>query len=174
MWVSKTHKQNAHVQFSYTQRSLKHPLHRYCSPRGYSYLNHEPCRMSYTQHTSKECKSNEYTLIGDFQLLWKSSYTNTHSHTIQHTHRYMQCPSWSQRHTFTHRHTCTTVEISGLLLSYNSAMSSDTFHFFLLPESSLSPQKTQHPKKKSKPWWPEVCSNLYRLSCLFSSLKTTG
>ena len=130
--------------------------------------------MSYTQHTSKECKSNEHTLMGDFQLLWKSSYTNTHSHTTQHTHRYMQCPSWSQRHTFTHRHTCTTVEISGLLLSYNSAMSSDTFHFFLLPESSLSPQKTQHPKKKSKPWWPEVCSNLYRLSCLFSSLKTTG
>ena len=58
------------------------------------------------------------TLIGNFQLLWKSSYTNAHSYTTQHIHRYMQCPSWSQMHTFAHRHTCTTVEISGLLLSY--------------------------------------------------------
>ena len=70
-------------------------------------------------------------------------------------------------HVYT-RHTCM---ISGLLLSYNSDMSSDTFLFFLLPESSLSAQKTQHPKKKGKPWWPE---DLYRLSCLFSNLKTTG
>lgn len=81
-------------------------------------MNHDPCRRYYTQHRSKERKSSEHTLIGNFQLLWKSSYTNTHSYTTQHIHRYMQCPSWSQMHTFAHRHTCTTVEISGLLLSY--------------------------------------------------------
>ena len=102
MWVSKTHKQNAHVQFNYTQRTLKHPLHRYCSPRGYSYLNHEPCRRYYTQRTSKECKSSEHTQIGNFQLLWKSSYKNTYSYTTQCTHKYIKCPSWSQMHMFTH------------------------------------------------------------------------
>ena len=71
-------------------------------------------------------------------------------------------------YTQTHVHD---LKISELLLSFNGAISSDTFCFFLSPESSLSAQKTQHPKKKSKPWWPE---DLYRLSCLFSSLKTTG
>ena len=61
--------------------------------------------------------------------------------------------------------------MSGRLLSYTSAMSSDTFCFVLLPEASLSVQKTQDPKKKSKPQWPE---DLYKLSCLFTSFKTVG
>lgn len=74
-------------------------------------------------------------------------------------------------HIYTQTH-MNNLEISDLLLSYNSAISSDTFCcFFLSRDSSLSAQKTQYPKKKSKPWW---LKDLYRLSCLFSNLKTTG
>ena len=58
-------------------------------------------------------------------------------------------------HKLTCKHSCMTGEVSGFLPSYTFALSSSIFYFILLPESSLSVQKTQDPKKKSKPWWPE-------------------
>ena len=48
-----------------------------------------------------------------------------------------------------------TMEVSGLLLIYTWALHSNTYYFILLPESSLSIQKTQDPKKKRTNWWPE-------------------
>ena len=53
-------------------------------------------------------------------------------------------------HTLKQRHTCTTRDVSGLLLSYTCTLSSNTFYFILLPESSLFFQKTQNPKKKKQ------------------------
>ena len=69
---------------------------------------------------------------------------------------------------YNHRHTCPNMEVTWLLLSYTCALSSNAISFILLPESSLSVQKTQDPKKKSKPWWHD---DLYRLSHWFSSFK---
>ena len=61
--------------------------------------------------------------------------------------------------TLTHWHTCPTREVSGLLLSYTCDLSSNTFCFILLPESSLSVQKTQGPMKRANLGGLRICTD---------------
>ena len=82
---------------------------------------------------------------------------HTHTHTHTHTNSYNTTHTYTQiymtslmvKHMLTHRY-MPILGFSRLLLSYTCPLSSNTFCFILLPESSLSVQETQDPKKKEQ------------------------
>ena len=111
------------------------------------------------QHASSRCKKNKHTLrkcpgfcdLCIFYCMSLSvfvSYAYTYRFKQHNTHTQIHITSLMVMNTLTHRHTCMTREISGLLLSYTCALSSNTFCFVLLPESSLSVQKMQGPMER--------------------------
>ena len=112
--------------------------------------NEEMCRLLWSL----------YILVCVIQCLCQlHTHTHADSHNTTHTQIYLMSLMVTQ--TLTHWHTCPTREVSGLLLSYTCALSSNTFCFILLPESSLSVQKTQDQKKKRKPWGPVQTVSLF-------------
>ena len=97
------------------------------------------------------------SLISVYPNVWHSlclSFTHTDIDLHDTTHTQIHLMSLMVTHTLRDQHTCLTRELPGFLLSYSFALSSNTFCFILLPESSLSVQKTQDQKKKRKPWGP--------------------
>ena len=172
----KNSQKNAQAQHSYTHITVKHPRTELLLTQGHSYLNHKQCTGSYTWHTSSvqglmhdtqaayACKIS--THWGNIQAsliytsVWHSvclpiTHTHINSNNTTHTHTQIHITCLMVMHTLTHRHTCITMEVSGLLLSYTCALSSNAFCFILLPESSFSVQNTHDPKKKSKTRWSE-------------------
>ena len=162
----KTHRQNIHVQHSYTHRTVKHPRPEALSSLEVLHIRISSSAQGVTHGTQAADACRISTHWGNVQASLTSVYpsvchsvclsvTHTHRDLNNTTHTRIHITSLTVTNTLTHRHTCMTREVSGRLPSYTSALSSDTFCFILLPESSLSVQKTQGPKKKSKPRWPE-------------------
>ena len=88
------------------------------------------------------------------------THTHTHTNSYNTTHTYTQIymTSLMVKHMLTHRY-MPILGFSRLLLSYTCPLSSNTFCFILLPESSLSVQKTQGPMKRANLGGQRICTD---------------
>ena len=137
--LCKTHKQNTHVQHSYTHRTVKHPRPQALSIQEVIHIWITSSAQGLTQSTHAADASRISTGWGKVQAYVISVYpsvchsvslsvTHTHTHTHTHidsyntTHTQIHLISLTVTHTLTHRHRCPTREVSCLLLSYTCAL----------------------------------------------------
>ena len=168
--LCKTHKQNTHVPHSYTHRTVKHPRPEALSTQEVIHIGKTRSAQGLIHSTQAVDAHRTGIQWGNVQASVISLYpsvchsvslsvTHTHIDSYNTTHTQIYLMSLMVTQTLTHWHTCPTREVSGLLLSYTCDLSSNTFCFILLPESSLSVQKTQGPMKRENLGGLRICTD---------------